>query len=104
MSERWKVGVALLVVYVIWGSTYFAIKVAIETLPPFLMAGVRFIAAGVVLLALQKARGDAWPTRAQWVNGVKIGGLLLFVGNGGVVFAQQWVASGLTAVLIATVS
>lgn len=90
-------------VYVIWGSTYLAIRIAIETLPPFLMAGVRFVVAGTVLLGWARLRGSALPTRIQWRNTAVVGAMLLLVGNGAVVWAEQWVPSGLVALLVATV-
>ncbi|MHB8875725.1 MAG: drug/metabolite exporter YedA [Myxococcaceae bacterium] len=101
---RWLVPAALLSVYLIWGSTYFAIRVVLEGFPPFLMAGGRFLVAGALLLGWARWRGAGWPTRTQWISGAKVGALLLFVGNGCVVFAEQSVASGLTAVLVATTS
>jgi drug/metabolite transporter (DMT)-like permease len=103
---RGRLGVvaALLAVYVVWGSTYLAIRVALEGFPPFLMAGVRFVLAGAVLYAWLRLRGTAAPTRAQWGGAALVGGLLLLGGNGGVVVAEQWVASGLTALGVATVA
>jgi drug/metabolite transporter (DMT)-like permease len=103
-QRDWRVPLALFSLYFIWGSTYFAIRIAIQTLPPFSMAAFRFLVAGALLLAFLRFRGEPLPTAKQWLNGAKIGGLLLCVGNGGVVFAQQWIASGLAAVLIATTS
>jgi drug/metabolite transporter (DMT)-like permease len=80
-----------------------AIRLAIETLPPFLMAGVRFIIAGVVLYGWARWRGAPRPVRTHWLAAATAGGLMLLGGNGGVVWAEQRVPSGLTAVLIATV-
>lgn len=102
-TPRTRVLLAFLAVYVIWGSTYLAIRIAIETLPPFLMAGVRFCIAGTALLAIAFARGAARPTRRQWRSATVIGAFLLLGGNGGVVWAEQRVPSGLTAVVIASV-
>jgi drug/metabolite transporter (DMT)-like permease len=90
-------------VYLIWGSTYLAIRFAIETFPPLLMAGVRFLVAGSVLYVWSRSRGAAPPTRAQWRTAFVVGGLLLLGGNGAVVVAEQWVPSGLTALLIGAV-
>ncbi|HEY5594091.1 MAG TPA: EamA family transporter, partial [Nitrospiria bacterium] len=84
-------------------STYLAIRFAIETLPPFLMAGARFMIAGAVLYAWRRLRGDAAPSRPEWRSAAMIGILLLLGGNGGVVYAQQWVPSGLAALLVTTV-
>jgi drug/metabolite transporter (DMT)-like permease len=91
---------AFATVYVVWGSTYLAMRVAIETLPPFLMAGCRFLAAGGVLFALLRFRGAPPPGIAHWQNGMISGFLLLVTGNGLVVWAEQTVPSGLTALLV----
>ncbi len=91
---------AFAAIYLIWGSTYLGIRVAVETMPPFLMAGVRFIAAGAILFVLLKLRGAPWPTRVQWKANAIIGTFLLLGGNGLVVWAEQTVPSGITALLI----
>ena len=98
------IAAALVAVYVIWGSTYLAIRVAIEGIPPLLMAGSRFVVAGALLFVFLRLRGRAAPTWLQWRNAALVGGLLLLGGNGGVVLAEQWVASGLTALGVATVA
>ena len=103
MSHRFKLVLAFAAVYLIWGSTYLAIRLAIETMPPFLMAGVRFVVAGVVLYTWARWRGAPRPVRVHWLAAATVGGLMLLGGNGGVVWAEQRVPSGLTAVLIATV-
>jgi drug/metabolite transporter (DMT)-like permease len=93
----------LLVIYVIWGSTYFGIAIAIETIPPFLMASVRFAIAGVLLLGwdlLRHPEARRLPTRRQVVDSVIVGGLLLGIGNGFVVFGEKTVPSGIAAILI----
>ncbi len=94
--------VAFAAVYIIWGSTYLAIRWAIETMPTFLMAGVRFLVAGAVLYVWGRWRGAPKPTLTNWRDAAIIGGLLLLGGNGGVVWAEQYVASGLAALLVAT--
>ncbi len=91
---------AFTAIYLIWGSTYLGIRVAIETMPPFLMAAVRFLIAGTLLFVFLKLRGAAWPTARQWRANAIIGTFLLFGGNGAVVWAEQHVPSGLTALLI----
>ncbi|MGH8529540.1 MAG: drug/metabolite exporter YedA [Nevskiales bacterium] len=101
--RRLLVMLALLAVYLIWGSTYLGIRVAIETLPPFTMGGARFLLAGLVLMLYLRARGAAWPSARQWLASAAIGVLLLGGGNGAVCYAEQWIASGLAAVWIATV-
>ncbi|MEW6324438.1 MAG: EamA family transporter [Nitrospirota bacterium] len=94
---------ALISVYIAWGSTYLAIRFAIETLPPFLMSATRFLIAGAVLYVFRRAQGDPAPTRREWRSATLIGLLLLVGGNGGVVWAQQWTPSGLAALLVSTV-
>lgn len=92
---------AFAAIYLIWGSTYLAIRVAIETMPPFLMAGLRFLLAGAVLYTFLAARGAPRPSRAHWRSALIAGSLMLVVGNGLVVWAEQSVPSGLAAVLVA---
>lgn len=91
---------ALLAVYIVWGSTYLAIRFAVETLPPFLMAAARFILAGAILFVWRRLSGDAPPTRRQWGSAAIIGSFLLLGGNGGVVWAEQSVPSGVAALLV----
>ncbi len=93
--------IALLLVYVIWGSTYFAIRIGLESFPPLLMIALRFLAAGLLLFGVMKWRGAANPSLAQWRDGGIVGVLLLGGGTGFVAIAEQTVASGLTAVFIA---
>lgn len=100
---RWRVVLAFGAVYLIWGSTYLAIRFAIETLPPFTMAGVRFVTAGAILYAWSRWRGSPNPSLIQWKNCLVVGSLLLLGGNGGVVWAEQFIPSGLAALLVATV-
>ena len=98
-----KLLVAFASIYLVWGSTYLAIKFVVETMPPFIMAGARFLLAGGMLYAWARWKGAARPTGAQWRATAIIGGLLLCGGNGGVVYAEQRVSSGLTALIVATV-
>lgn len=100
--SRLTIWTALGSVYLIWGSTYLAIRFAIETLPPFLFAAVRFLVAGVLLYAVRRARGDARPSAQEWRSAAIVGVMLLAAGNGGVVWAEQWIPSGLAALLIGT--
>lgn len=94
---------AFAAVYILWGSTYLAIKYAIETLPPFLMAGSRFVFAGAILMTWARfARDYEAPTRAHWKTSLVVGTLLLLGGNGGVVFAEHYISSSLAALLVAT--
>jgi drug/metabolite transporter (DMT)-like permease len=96
----WLVGVCLLAVYIVWGTTYFAIKVAIEGIAPFFLVGTRFAAAGALLLVWQALRGAPMPTARQWGGAALVGFLLLVVGNGAVSVAEHWVSSGATVALI----
>ena len=98
-----KVIVALLAVYIVWGSTYLAIRISLEGFPPFLMAGIRFLCAGGILFLFLRGRGEQLPTIPQVSGASLVGAFLLFGGNGGVVFAEQTVASGLAALAVATV-
>lgn len=95
-----RVILAFAAVYLIWGSTYLAIRFAIETLPPFLMAGARFLVAGTILYLWARRRHPA-PSRTNWRAAALIGALLLLIGNGGVVWAEQRIPSGLAALLVA---
>jgi drug/metabolite transporter (DMT)-like permease len=96
----WLIGGCLFAVYIIWGTTYFAIKVAIEGSPPFFLVGSRFVVAGVLLLGWQALRHQPMPTAKQWRGAALIGFLLLVIGNGGVAVAERWVSSGATVALI----
>lgn len=102
-QSRTKLVVAFAAVYIVWGSTYLAIHYAIGTIPPFLMAGIRFIIAGTLMYAWGTMRGAARPTRLHWRNTAVIGALLLLGGNGGVVWAEQTVPTGIAALLVAVV-
>jgi drug/metabolite transporter (DMT)-like permease len=100
---RLRIALAFLSIYTIWGSTYLAIRFAIETFPPFLMAATRFLIAGGVLYTWMRLKGAPGPTRANWKAAAIVGGLLLLGGNGGVTKAEQVIPSGLAAVLITIV-
>jgi drug/metabolite transporter (DMT)-like permease len=88
-------------VCLIWGTTYLAIKVALDTVPPFLMGGLRYSIGGVILAGLLRLRGHALPL-SEWRTLAVLAVFMLLIGNGGVVWGEQFVSSGLTAVLIAT--
>lgn len=98
-----RVVAAFAAVYVIWGSTYLAIRFAIETMPPFLMAAARFLIAGALLYAWVRLRGAPRPRLIHWRSALIVGGLLLLAGNGVVSWAEQLVPSGIAALLVAMV-
>jgi drug/metabolite transporter (DMT)-like permease len=100
-ATRVRVWIALLTVYVVWGSTYLAIRIALEGWPPFTMAAVRFLAAGAIMIAFLRWRGTPWPTPRQWRNCAVTGTLLLAGGNGLVCYAELTVSSSLAAVAVA---
>ena len=102
-TRRLAVGLSLFSLYVVWGSTYLAMRVAMESFGPFTMAALRFLVAGAVMLIIARARGEALPTLRQWRNALLIGTLLLACGNGGVAIAEQSVSSGLAALMVAAV-
>jgi drug/metabolite transporter (DMT)-like permease len=100
-GESIKIALAFAAIYLVWGSTYLAIRYAVETIPPLVAAGIRHTIAGGVLLAWACARGYR-PRREHWLAGIVLGALFFFVGHGTLHWAEQHVASGLAALLIAT--
>lgn len=94
---------ALLACYLVWGSTYLAIRIALVSLPPFFQMGTRFLVAGGLLMAWVRWRGGAWPTLREWRNALVVGGLMLGIGMGQVAWAGQHIGSGLIAAFIAVV-
>jgi drug/metabolite transporter (DMT)-like permease len=94
---------AYAIVYVVWGSTYLAIRFAIETLPPLMMTGARFLVAGSLLLGVLLLRGHSLPSRAEWWGGALTGTLMLGAGVGGVSWAEQRIPSGIAALLVTMV-
>ncbi|NLF13008.1 MAG: drug/metabolite exporter YedA [Anaerolineaceae bacterium] len=103
VPARWRVPAAFAAVYTIWGSTYLGIRFAVETLPPFLMAGTRFLIAGTILYAIMRRRGAPAPIRLHWRSAFIVGALMLLAGNGGVVWAEQVVPSSIASLMVATV-
>ncbi|MBK9243069.1 MAG: EamA family transporter [Acidobacteria bacterium] len=101
-AVRRNAWIAWAAVCLIWGTTYLAIKIALETIPPFLMGGIRYLIAGVLLALWLLARGQTIPPVREWGRLAVLGFLMIALGNGGVVWAEQYLASGLTAVVIAT--
>lgn len=102
MHHTLSVGLALFCTYFIWGSTYLAIKFGIESFPPFLMAGVRFTVAGIILYGIMRYLGAPNPTKQQWLGASAIGILLPALGNGTVCYVQQTISSSVAALAIAT--
>ena len=98
-----RIVLAFAAIYVLWGSTYLAIRFAVETLPPFLMAGTRHLTAGLLLYTWNRLRGEPRPTARDWRLAAVIGALLLLGGNGLVSWAEQRVPSGLAALIVASV-
>ena len=94
--------VAWVLVCLIWGTTYLAIRIALETIPPALVGGIRFTSAGVILATVLLLRGEQLPSRTAWPAIALMGLLLLGIGNGAVVWAEQWVPSGVAALVVAT--
>ena len=102
-SSRVLIVLAFAAIYVLWGSTYLGIRYAIETLPPFIMAGTRFSLAGAILFSWAILNGESIRSSfSQWPKALAIGGLLLLGGNGGVTWAEKFIPSGFAALLIAT--
>jgi drug/metabolite transporter (DMT)-like permease len=98
---RWKIVLAFLAVYLCWGMTYLAMRIAVEDMPPHLMSGARFLVAGLVLYLWTRQRGDPKPSAVEWRAAAIVGAFLLLGGNATVAWAEQQVPSGLAAVLIA---
>lgn len=94
---------AFATMYVLWGSTFLAVRVGVATLPPFLLAGTRFLTAGAILYALLRLRGAAAPTRREWGQAATAGGLMIVGGNGLVAWASQHLASNMAALLLAAI-
>src|SRR5713226_6386080 len=95
---------AFAAVYLVWGSTYLAIRIGVESFPPLILAGLRHVTVGLLLYPILRKKTGIRPTAANWRAAVVTGALLLFIGNGGVSWAERTVPSGITALLVATVS
>jgi len=103
MRKRIFIILSLLSLYFLWGGTYLAMRIALQGFPPFILAGVRQLTAGLLLFVFLWLRKHELPTPKQWLTAIVVGGLLLVVGNGGVVFAEQWVSSGLAALALGAI-
>jgi drug/metabolite transporter (DMT)-like permease len=102
-SRKFWIIVAFAALYLIWGSTYLGIRFAIETIPPFLMAGTRFLIAGLIMYAIAWSQGIGRSSWANWRTSLIIGACLLLGGNGGVTISEKYIDSGLAAVVVAVV-
>ena len=102
-ARRGSAYLAWVAVCVFWGTTYLAIRIALETIPPALLGGLRYSSAGILLAFVLALRGERLPARTHWTGLALVGFLTIFVGNGGVIWAEQWVPSGIAAVTVATV-
>src|SRR5438105_11232367 len=102
-SKRTIVIVAFAALYVIWGSTYLGIRFSIETIPPFLMAGARFVLAGMIMYAVAWSQGIGESNWRNWRTSLIIGACLLLGGNGGVTISEKYIDSGLAALIVAIV-
>jgi len=98
-----KTWLALITIYLIWGSTYLAIRFAVESIPPFLMASTRFLVPGMILYSWRRVAGDSAPNRTEWRSTIIIGLLLLVGGNGAVTWAEQTIPSGIAALVVGSV-
>src|SRR2546422_11228144 len=103
-KKRFAIIVAFAALYLIWGSTYLGIRFAIETIPPFLMAGTRFLVAGVIMYAIAWSQGIGKSTWRNWRTSLIIGACLLLGGNGGVTMSEKYIDSGLAALIVGIVS
>lgn len=99
---KMRIAIALLAIYLVWGSTYLAIRFAVESIPPFIMAGTRYLLPGLVLYAWKRLSGEPRPTGRQWLSAAIVGLFLLLGGNGLVCWAEQHVESGIAALIVGT--
>jgi drug/metabolite transporter (DMT)-like permease len=103
-THRWKTLLAFAIIYFVWGSTFLAIRVGVREVPPFLLAGMRFLAAGAALYAWMRLSGTASPTRREWASATLLAVLIFVLDYGLVFWAEQRVPSGITAVMMATIA
>src|SRR5256886_15439400 len=98
-----KITAAFAAFYLIWGSTYLGILFAIQSIPPFLMAGARFFLAGLIMFAVARMQGSLRSTWAEWRTAIIVGACLLLGGNGGVTLSEKFIETGLASLIVATV-
>ncbi|GIK63922.1 MAG: drug/metabolite exporter YedA [Chloroflexota bacterium] len=102
-ATKARIGLAFLAIYLIWGTTFLGIRIAVETIPAFMMAGLRFFFAGGIMMVILLARGGHFPSLRHWRSAVIVGGLMLVGGIGLVSFAEERISSGLAALVVATI-
>src|SRR5512142_3205844 len=102
VNRRGKIIIALVTLYLAWSSTYLAIRISLEGFPPFFVAGSRYMLVGLGMYLYLQYKRVSLPTTAQWLGSLAVGTFLLLGGTGGVVYAEQWVGSGLAAMVLAT--
>jgi len=101
--STWKVVLAFAIIYFVWGSTFLAIRIGVREVPPFLLAGMRFVAAGVILYGWMRAKGTPPPTAREWISATFVAIPIFVLDYGGVFWAERRVPSGITAVMMATI-
>src|ERR1700740_2710129 len=101
--RAWQVLLAFAIIYFVWGSTYLAIRVGVREVPPFMLAGMRFLVSGVVLYGWMRLNGAPPPSRRQWAGATLLGTLIFLVDYGCLFWAEQRVPSGIAAVVLATI-
>jgi len=101
--STWKLVLAFAIIYFVWGSTFLAIRIGVREVPPFLLAGMRFVAAGVILYGWMRAKGTPPPTAREWISATLVAVPIFVLDYGGVFWAEQRVPSGITAVMMATI-
>lgn len=98
-----KIFAAFFAIYFIWGTTFLGIRFAVETIPPFLMIGTRFVLAGILLYSLSRIRNYEKPTLSEWKKAIVVGTMMIFIGYAGLAWSEQYINSGLAALIIATI-
>src|ERR1700683_556776 len=101
--QRWKTLLAFAISYFVWGSTFLAIRIGVHEVPPLLLAGIRLVAAGLIISACMRATATASPTRREWASITLLAVLIFLIDYGLVFWAEQRVPSGVTAVMLATI-
>src|SRR5580704_1901073 len=102
-SKRIRIIIAFAALYIVWGSTYLGILFAIQSIPPFLMAGARFVLAGLIMFVIARTQGPLKSTWREWRTSIIVGAFLLLGGNGGVTISEKFIETGLTSLIVATV-